>query len=77
MANHLLTQDFNFYDHAVSTYDLYIILSLDYYGLADSTNCVWAINKMRVEVGEQPNYHFTTWEDATKEIERLVGKDPS
>ncbi len=67
----------SFYDAHVTTYDLYIILALDYYGLADETNTVWAINKMRVLVGEQGNYQFTTWEDATKEIERLVDKDPS
>jgi len=80
MANNLLTSEFRFLNPDVThvtTYDLYIILALDYYGLADDDNCVWAINKMRSAVGERPNYEFTTWEAATKEIERLVAKDPS
>lgn len=79
MANNLRPETWRnvFYDRHVSDYDLYIILALDYYGLADKDNCVWAINKMRAIVGEQPNYQFTTWEAATREINRLVEKDPT
>jgi len=64
-------------DNSVTGYDLYIVLALDYYGLGDANNCVWAINKMRGMVGEPTNYQFSNWKNATTEIERLIGKDPS
>lgn len=61
----------------VTVYDLYIVLALDYYGLGDADNCVWAINKMRGKIGESTNYTFKDWRDTTAEIERLIKKDPS
>lgn len=61
----------------ITGYDLYIVLALDYYGLGNADNCVWAINKMRHAVGESANYKFKDWRDATAEIERLIKKDPS
>lgn len=61
----------------ITGYDLYIVLALDYYGLGDAGNCVWAINKMRVIIGESGNYRFTNWKETTAEIERLIGKDPT
>ncbi len=78
MANNLLGTPFTFKaDTSVTDYDLYIILSLDYYAVGDSTNCVWAINKMRALINEQPNYQFQNWQKTTQEIDRLVGLDPS
>jgi tetratricopeptide (TPR) repeat protein len=61
----------------ITGYDLYILLALDYYGLGEANNCVWAINKMRGKVGEPTNYKFKNWKETTVEIERLIGKDPS
>jgi tetratricopeptide (TPR) repeat protein len=61
----------------VTGYDLYIVLALDYYGLGNAENCVWAINKMRGAVGESTNYTFQNWRATTAEIERLIKKDPS
>jgi tetratricopeptide (TPR) repeat protein len=64
-------------DPTITGYDLYIVLALDYYGLGNADNCVWAINKMRGMVGESTNYRFSNWRNTTLEIERLIGKDPS
>lgn len=78
MANNLLTSAFKLKgDPKVTDYDLYVVLALDYFGLGDSSNCVWAINKMRGLVGETANYTFTNWAAAATEIDRLVKKDPS
>jgi tetratricopeptide (TPR) repeat protein len=78
MADNLLTDDFDFKaDHSVTNFDLFLLLSLDYFATGDSANCVWAINKMRLLVGEQGNYQFQDWQKVTEEIERLVEKDPS
>jgi len=60
----------------VNTYDLYILLCLDYFGLGQQDNTVWAINKARAYSGEQPTYTFNGWENAAVEIDRLAGKDP-
>jgi tetratricopeptide (TPR) repeat protein len=78
MINNLDGQNFKFGpDTSVTGYDLYIILALDYFGLGQSDNCVWAINQMRAMVGESKTYKFTNWKNVTTEIERLIGKDPS
>lgn len=78
MINNLDGQNFVFEaDNKITGYDLYIVLALDYYGLGDATNTVWAINKMRGMVNESTNYQFSNWRNATIEIERLIGKDPS
>jgi tetratricopeptide (TPR) repeat protein len=78
MVNNLDGQNFKFVaDPSVTGYDLYTILALDYYGLGQADNCVWAINQMRGMVGESKNYTFTNWKNVTAEIERLIGKDPS
>ncbi len=61
----------------ITGYDLYIVLALDYYGLGDAGNCVWAINKMRGKIGEPTTYQFKNWKETTAEIERLIGKDPT
>ncbi len=61
----------------ITGYDVYIVLSLDYYGLGDSTNCVWAINRMRGMLQESTNYEFENWKETTSEIERLINLDPS
>jgi tetratricopeptide (TPR) repeat protein len=61
----------------ITEYDLYILLALDYYGLGQAGDCVWAINKMRGKVGEPTNYKFKNWKETTAEIERLIKKDPS
>lgn len=61
----------------ITGYDLYIVLALDYYGLGDAGNCVWAINKMRGKIGESTNYQFKSWKETTAEIERLIQKDPT
>ncbi len=61
----------------ITGYDLYIVLALDYYGLGDATNCVWAINRMRGMLQESTNYKFTNWKETTAEIERLIKLDPS
>jgi tetratricopeptide (TPR) repeat protein len=61
----------------ITGYDLYIVLALDYYGLGDAGNCVWAINKMRGKVSEPTNYTFKDWKETTAEIERLIQKDPT
>ncbi len=61
----------------ITAYDLYILLALDYYGLGEAGNCVWAINKMRGKIGESTNYKFKNWKETTAELERLIGKDPS
>jgi hypothetical protein len=42
----------------ITGYDLYIVLALDYYGLGDTANCVWAINRMRGMLQESTNYRF-------------------
>jgi tetratricopeptide (TPR) repeat protein len=77
MVNNLDGENFKFKaDKKVTGYDLYIVMALDYYGLGDSTNCVWAINRMRSMAGEKPTYKFTNWKNITAEIERLIGKDP-
>ncbi len=84
MINNLGGDDFEF-DQAVekganptiTAYDLYIVLALDYYGLGQADNCVWAINKMRGKIGEPTNYKFKNWKETTAEIERLINKDPS
>jgi tetratricopeptide (TPR) repeat protein len=78
LINHLKGQTFVFgADSRVTGYDLYIILALDYYGLGQADNCVWAINKMRGMLHEPTNYQFSNWKNATTEIERLINKDPS
>ena len=78
MINNLDGHNFKFGpDESVTGYDLYIILALDYYGLGQADNCVWAINQMRGMIQEPKNYQFTNWKNTTTEIERLVGKDPS
>jgi len=78
MVNNLNGQSFKFVaDEKVTGYDLFIVLALDYYGLGNADNCVWAINKMRGMVGESTNYQFSNWKNVTTEIERLTGKDPS
>lgn len=78
MINNLDGQKFTFHpDPSVTGYDLYIILALDYYGLGQADNCIWAINQMRAMVGESKTYKFTNWKNVTAEIERLIGKDPS
>jgi len=84
MVNKLDGQTFAFKqaveDGAAATitgYDLYIILALDYYGLGETGDCVWAINKMRGMVKEPADYKFKNWKETTTEIERLIGKDPS
>ncbi|UCH78484.1 MAG: hypothetical protein JSU81_00625 [Candidatus Coatesbacteria bacterium] len=79
MLNNLNGANFKFTqaDPRVTGYDLYIVLALDYYGLGDSANCVWAINQMRGMIQEPKNYQFTNWRNTTLEIERLIGKDPS
>ncbi len=64
-------------DKHITGYDLYIILALDYYGLGDAGNCVWAINRMRRKIKEPTNYKFKNWKETTAEIERLIAKDPS
>jgi len=61
----------------VTGYDLYIVLTLDYYGLGDAGNCVWAINRMRGVLKESTNYKFKNWKETTAEIERLIKLDPS
>lgn len=61
----------------VTGYDLYIVLTLDYYGLGDASNCVWAINRMRGKLKESTNYKFKNWKETTAEIERLIKLDPS
>ncbi len=61
----------------ITGYDLYIVLALDYYGLGDTSNCVWAINRMRGELKESTNYKFKNWKETTAEIERLINLDPS
>ena len=61
----------------ITGYDVYIVLSLDYYGLGDSKNCVWAINRMRGMLQESTNYEFENWKETTSEIERLINLDPS
>ncbi|NIT35835.1 MAG: tetratricopeptide repeat protein [candidate division Zixibacteria bacterium] len=61
----------------ITGYDLYVILALDYYGLGDASNCVWAINRMRRKIQEPVNYKFKNWKETTAEIERLIAKDPS
>jgi len=78
MADNLLTSRFELKgDPKVTDFDLFVVLALDYFGLGDSQNCVWAINKMRGQVGEPTNYSFSNWSAAAVEIERLVNKDPS
>lgn len=78
MINALDGHNFTFGpDNKVTGYDLYIILALDYYGLGQADNCVWAINQMRGMVQEPKTYKFTNWKNVTTEIERLIGKDPS
>jgi len=78
MVNNLDGQNFKFGpDTSVTGYDLYIILALDYYGMGQADNCVWAINQMRAMVSEPKTYKFTNWKNVTTEIERLIGKDPS
>jgi tetratricopeptide (TPR) repeat protein len=64
-------------DPTITGYDLYIVLALDYYGLGDTTNCVWAINRMRGVLQESTNYKFKNWKETTAEIERLIKLDPS
>jgi tetratricopeptide (TPR) repeat protein len=61
----------------ITGYDLYIVLALDYYGLGDTSNCVWAINRMRGKLKESTNYEFKNWKETTSEIERLINLDPS
>lgn len=61
----------------VTGYDLYIVLTLDYYGLGEASDCVWAINRMRGMLQESTNYKFKNWKETTAEIERLIKLDPS
>jgi tetratricopeptide (TPR) repeat protein len=82
MVSNLDGDNFKFPEKAdpgkhITGYDLYIILALDYYGLGDPGNCVWAINKMRRKIKEPATYKFKNWKETTAEIERLIGKDPS
>jgi tetratricopeptide (TPR) repeat protein len=84
MVNALKGDDFEFKQAVgenekvtITGYDLYIVLALDYYGLGNANNCVWAINKMRGAIGETTNYKFKDWRNVTAEIERLIKKDPS
>lgn len=81
MINNLDGANFRFVQASIpptiTGYDLYIVLALDYYGLGDATNCVWAINKMRGMLQEATNYKFKNWKETTAEIERLIKADPS
>ncbi|MEE9456568.1 MAG: tetratricopeptide repeat protein [bacterium] len=61
----------------ITGYDLYIVLALDYYGLGEASDCVWAINRMRGKLKESTNYKFKNWKETTAEIERLINLDPS
>ncbi|MEE8640903.1 MAG: tetratricopeptide repeat protein [bacterium] len=61
----------------VTGYDLYIVLTLDYYGLGEASDCVWAINRMRGVLKESTDYKFKNWKETTAEIERLIKLDPS
>lgn len=77
MANNLKDDTFCLPNQKnVNTYDLYILLCLDYFGVSNEENTVWAINKARAYSGEQPTYTFNGWENAALEIDRLANKDP-
>jgi tetratricopeptide (TPR) repeat protein len=82
MVNNLDGDNFKFLKKAdpeghITGYDLYIVLALDYYGLGDAGDCVWAINRMRRKIKEPTTYKFKNWKETTAEIERLIAKDPS
>jgi tetratricopeptide (TPR) repeat protein len=78
MADHLPENGFKLpvTNARLNYYDLYLLLAVDYYGLGDSANTVWAINKMRGKNQEPTNFVFTTWAAAAAEIDRLSGEDP-
>jgi tetratricopeptide (TPR) repeat protein len=78
MADNLSPSTFKFAgDSRVTGYDLYILLTMDYFALGDSANTVWGINLMRTEIGEQPTYTFQGWNAAATEIQRLANADPT
>jgi hypothetical protein len=80
MANNLKDEGFFLpKQKLVNTYDLYVLLCLDYFGLGDEDNTVWAINKARAycPIGGYPaTYTFNGWENAATEIGRLAAQDP-
>jgi tetratricopeptide (TPR) repeat protein len=64
-------------DVAVTSFDVYMVLALDYFGLADSVNCCVQINNMRRIIGEPTNFGSGDWNAIATEIDRLSDLDPS
>jgi hypothetical protein len=64
-------------DASVTSYDVYMVLALDYFGLGNAASCCSHINNMRRIIGEPTNFSSADWVAIGNEIDRLSGLDPS
>ncbi len=64
-------------DASVTSFDVYMVLALDYFGLGNSVNCCIQINNMRRIIGEPTTFGSGDWNQIGNEIDRLSGLDPS
>ena len=64
-------------DKSITSFDIHLLLAMDYFESIDMTNCVKEINEMRKIVSETPDFTSNNWDEINKEIKRLAEKDPS
>jgi tetratricopeptide (TPR) repeat protein len=64
-------------DPKVTSFDVYMVLALDYFGLGNAPSCCAQINNMRRIIGEPTDYSSSDWQAIAAEIDRLSGLDPS
>jgi tetratricopeptide (TPR) repeat protein len=64
-------------DASVTSFDVYMVLALDYFGLGNAASCCTQINNMRRIIGEPTTFNSTDWNAISAEIDRLSGLDPS
>jgi hypothetical protein len=64
-------------DTKVTSFDVYMVLALDYFGLGNAASCCVQINNMRRVISEPTTFSSTDWNAIATELDRLSGLDPS